>query len=291
MTDQRANGPDERETSRSSPDVDAAAGTPGTDPSVVLLRLLVGGAVEGATQVAQRLSQLAAETTADEGTSAADSVPERARYALIGLLFEAYGRTREGLTAATRLGATVGRLWWAVLGPVVRSPALSPLRRPYEALLERGAAEVDRWVRVGRAEEVSGRDLARRLTRAPIDDVMAYLQQNPELEALVRKHADALLEELADDSRLQNVIRDQGDEYIEHLQENPEAVQALIEEQSLGLAGQVTDAVRARTVTADALLEGFVRAVLRRQPREQLPDPPSVVLDQAEAARRKTDEG
>jgi len=269
MTDHRANG-------RNEP-----------DPSAVLLRLLVGGAVEGTAQVVQRLSQLAAEPAPDEGEPADGSVQERTRYALIGLLFEAYGRTREGVTAATHLTAAVGRFWWTVLGPLVRSPALSPLRRPYEALLERGATEVDRWIRVGRAEEAGGRELARRLTRAPIDDVMAYLQQNPELEALVRKHADALLDELADDPRLQNVIRDQGDEYIEHLQQNPESVQALIEGQSLGLAGQATDAVRARAVTADALLEGFVRAVMRRQPREQLPDPPREVQEQAETPRRK----
>jgi hypothetical protein len=66
------------------------------------------------------------------------------------------------------------------------------------------------------------------------------------------------------------------DEFINRLSENPE-LQALITEQSLGVASEMRDEVRERTVTADNLMEGLVRRVLRRSPRAELPGPPPEV--------------
>ncbi|MCP4362427.1 MAG: hypothetical protein GY796_30850 [Chloroflexi bacterium] len=70
------------------------------------------------------------------------------------------------------------------------------------------------------------------------------------------------------------------DEVINHLAENPE-IQHLVTQQGVGLAGELVDNVRSRTVTADTVLERLARGFLKRPPREQLPPPSEDVLIQA----------
>jgi hypothetical protein len=84
--------------------------------------------------------------------------------------------------------------------------------------------------------------------------------------------------------RLAQVAFDKSvDEYIEYLTSNPE-VQELVQKQSTGLANEVIEEVRERTVSADNLLEGIARSLLHRVPRAALPEP-SPALRQI-AARR-----
>jgi hypothetical protein len=132
--------------------------------------------------------------------------------------------------------------------------------------------------------------MTRRLMMVPVEDIVNYLRTNPELERLVRAQAQSLLDELADDPHLSSVIRTQGDHYVDHLQEHPQAVQALIRGQSVGLAEEVANSVRQRTVSADILLERIVRTVLRRKPRRDLPEPPPEVRDRAETHRLHSDD-
>ncbi len=66
---------------------------------------------------------------------------------------------------------------------------------------------------------------------------------------------------------------------IDYLADKPE-VQNLIAGQTTGLAAEVLDEVRERTVSGDSFLEGIVRAVLRKTPRAELP-PPSVEIRQS----------
>lgn len=282
------------------------AGDPSsTDLTGTLLRLLVGGAAQGADQVLSRLwppesepettgepdreDSAGPENPADEELSD-ESASDRARYALIGLLFEAYGVASRGASTAGRLASTTARFWGSILGPVLRSPIVDPVRRPYEFLLERGSQELERWAHIGRAEEQRSRELVRRLTMIPVDDIVSYLRDHPEMEELVRRQAQSLLVELAENKKLATVIREQGDRYVDHLHENPEAIQDLVQSQSVGLASDVADAVRQRTVTADTLLELFVRTVLRRAPREELPEPSPEVRAQAAHPGTHSDE-
>ncbi len=113
---------------------------------------------------------------------------------------------------------------------------------------------------------------------------IAFLEQHPaQVEALVQDIADGYIAYLGEHPDLVDaLIRQRGDRYLDYLHdENPEAVQELIQGQSLGLAGEVMDQVRERTVTADSLLEAMVRAVLRRTPRENMPEPPDEIKQQA----------
>jgi hypothetical protein len=66
------------------------------------------------------------------------------------------------------------------------------------------------------------------------------------------------------------------DTYIEYLTHNPE-VKDLVQRQSTGLATEVVEEVRERTVSADTFLEGMARSLLRKIPRAHLPEPPPEV--------------
>ena len=258
---------------------------PAHDPVAILLRLLVGGTAEVTDAI---VSGLFAPRPSE---SSGESHAALARQALIGLLFEAYGAVGRGASTVERWMATTGRFWGSVLEPVVRSRLFAPVRLSSEYLIERGAQELERWARIGRGEEQQSREVARRLMMIPVDDIVTYLRANPELERLVRAQAQSLLDELADDPRLSSVIRRQGDVYVDHLQENPQAVQTLVRGQSVGLAEEVANSVRQRTVSADILLERIVRTMLRRKPRKDLPGPSREVRDRADTHWTHSDEG
>ncbi|MBN1667813.1 MAG: hypothetical protein JW862_12020 [Anaerolineales bacterium] len=68
---------------------------------------------------------------------------------------------------------------------------------------------------------------------------------------------------------------------IDSLTENPE-IRELVQTQGIGLAAEVVEEVRERTVSADTLVEGVVRSLLRRLPRRDLPPPPPEVRARAE---------
>lgn len=117
---------------------------------------------------------------------------------------------------------------------------------------------------------------------------LAFLKEHPEqVEPLVREIANGYIAYLDQHPDLvDKLIQQRGDRYLDYLHdENPEAVQELIQGQSLGLVDEVMDQVRERTVTADSLLEATLRAILRRTPREKMPEPPEVVMKQASPTR------
>jgi hypothetical protein len=66
------------------------------------------------------------------------------------------------------------------------------------------------------------------------------------------------------------------DETVDYLAEMP-GVQELITSQTTSMAEELVEEIRERTVAADILLEGFARALFRRQPRHSLPPPPPAV--------------
>jgi len=103
-----------------------------------------------------------------------------------------------------------------------------------------------------------------RLVEAIAANYLAYLQEHPE--------------------QVEALIRSQGDGYINYLNENPESVQDLLTGQSTGLATELVEEVRERTVSADNVFEMIARSILRRTPREELPEPPPEVQRRAERA-------
>ena len=148
---------------------------------------------------------------------------------------------------------------------------------------DRLKTSVDRWVEVGRAEEVVGRDMAQDLTPQLIDDIVAVFANNEAIQNLIRVQAGEYLAYLdSEPKELDPLVQKVGDQYIKYLRDdNPEDVQALIAGQTMGMTTEIANEVRQRTVTADSVAEMFVRALLRRPPRQDLPAPPLTVQKQA----------
>lgn len=121
--------------------------------------------------------------------------------------------------------------------------------------------------------------------------ILPRLKDDPTIQALISTQAGmyltALQQEL--DPTLQSLIRQQGNAYIDYLNAHPAAVQTLVQGQSMGLATQVMDEVRERTVTADTVAEMLVRKILGRKQRSELPPPPEDVQKRAETSRLPSD--
>lgn len=128
------------------------------------------------------------------------------------------------------------------------------------------------------------------LVQVQVAKILPQLADDLAIQELVRVQAGQYLDYLAaHPEQVQKLIRQEGDNYIDYLNDQPEAVQTLIQGQSLGLAGQVMDEVRERTVTADSIAEMIARGLLRKRPRSELPAPPNAVQNRAEAARVPSD--
>jgi hypothetical protein len=151
-----------------------------------------------------------------------------ARYLTVGTL--AWGRRRMVEIVHTNL-IDVPDKRAALLQAVDRVTSPFPLRT-LRAPLRRAAAgfatAAGERIREGWQEEQAARWLARQTIPEIVDDVIDYISENPQLEALVREQLAA---------------------------------------QSVGLATTVRDTSREWSTTADDIVESFTRRLMRRQPR------------------------
>jgi uncharacterized RDD family membrane protein YckC len=213
----------------------------GTITVSTLARLLVGSALL-VREVMTAAQQEEHEDPAGEAPALGEGAPDapaaaeageehgRTRLALVGMVFDT------GERAARRGGAALGRARRTArvfTGPAGRwagrSRLLAPARRRYEALVERGEVQVERWVERGRVEEARGRALVETALMQTVDTTIDQVTESPK-------------------------------------------VQELVEEQSTGLAQEVTEELRERAVSLDILVERLVGRILRRPPpRTQAP--------------------
>jgi hypothetical protein len=270
-----------------------------------MLRLALGGSIEAVDTLRQWLEEAEAPQagqSADDRPLAGEPTGRRGLDVAIGLLFASYGAIRGGLSRVAHASGIV-----AGFGSKVFSPALTVLG----SWVDGHEAQLEKWSQTGRAEVRRSRGLARSIAGSALDRVVGrlsgdavdilvraaagaylrYLQEHPEaVDGLVQELADNYLSYLQEHpEQVQTLIRSQGDRYIEYLNRNPEMVQNLVSGQSSGLASDLVDGVRARTVSADNLFEVIARSVLHRKPREQLPGPPPAVQRRAERATLPSD--
>ncbi len=216
-------------------------------------RLLVGLALIGGDELLKRVETLERSINAAppdpaksldqiHATPTGQYIPDEVRQALIGMAFDVQDQIR---TSVPRLLSSADQIITDVTQPVEsvvnRLPIIGALNKS-----------------IGQQYEVLQRRGEKRLQR--------WITIGRREEARSRALAD----------RTANVI---VDDFIDYLGEKP-AVQELITGQTTGLAGEVLNEVRERTVSGDSFLEGIVRAVLRKAPRAELP-PPSVELRQS----------
>lgn len=150
-----------------------------------------------------------------------------------------------------------------------------------------------------------------RLIQMQIERVIPMLASHPAVEGLVLKQLEQIAPELATNEQIQElikaqaglyieylkenpeiveeIVRSQGDDYIDYLNHYPAAVQTLIQGQSIGMASEVRDELRERTVTGDSIAELIVRRLLRLKPQDELPLPPEDVRRRAEYGRLPSD--
>jgi len=242
-----AEPPDESSDTQESGSIDIddnveEAKEPEFDSLRSLTSLLLGGAIEGTSQLVSRLKNYeeelqkqAAENEADpEDTELRENELDRLRFALVGLVLDAQSTFKRNISLWARVVNRSARVTNRAASPVTNSFLFGRMQRRYDRFVSRGEESLSRWIVDGRIAEPHSRELAK----------MTY----------------------------QQIV----DEFIDHLAENPE-LQQLITQQSIGLASEARDEVRERTVTADNLMEGIVRRILRRTPRAELPSPPPEV--------------
>lgn len=204
-------------------------------------RLLIGLAAEGSEMLLDRLHKydenIAQAMKDDPREPSLDdaSRTELIRYLAVGTLL----RTQRGsVRVAHDTAALAVNTTRSVFGFVDRATdnfVGRPFRRPAEALASRLNAEIGDNVVLGHKELSEGRVLARETTVDFIDDFIDYISESPELAEL---------------------ISDQ------------------ISQQSLGVAGAVAEGGRSLTLGADNTVEGVIRRIFKRPPRDDLPKSP-----------------
>ena len=169
-------------------------------------------------------------------------VPDEIRHALIGLAFELQDQVRLN---TPRMLATADQI-------------ISGVTQPAQSILNRIPI-------VGSLSKSLGLQYGAMQKRGE-DRLQRWIAIGQREEARSRVLADQTLTQIVND-------------VIGYLADKPE-VQKLITGQSTGLAVEVLDEVRERTVSGDSFLEGIVRSVLRKAPRAELP-PPSTEIRQS----------
>jgi hypothetical protein len=224
----------------------ASAPDPEFDAYMAIVKLLIGGTVEGTAQLLVRLQAIEDEIRAQEEDSAIGEVNTTAdvlRFALVGFALSASDTARSSVLRWTEASDMFWRVTGSAIDPLTENRFTGfftgPFERAFERLNQRGEEKVAAWVELGRQQEPSSRKMAR----------LAYLR----------------------------IV----DEFIEHLAANEELAE-LVQEQSVSLAAEAVDSMRSRTVSADTLAERMVRRMLRRPPRAELPPPPDEVRKAAQ---------
>jgi hypothetical protein len=217
-------------------------------------RLLVGLALVGSDELLKRLQMLERDFDAlppDPEELAArirtsptgQHIPDDVRHALIGLAFELQDQVR---VQTPRLLAAADQI-------------ISDVTRPAQSILSHIPIIGSLSKSLGLQYDAMQKRGADRLQR--------WIAIGQREEARSRVLADQTFTRIVDD-------------VIDYLADKPE-VQNLIAGQTTGLAGEVLNEVRERTVSGDSFLEGIVRAVLRKSPRAELPPPPLEVRQSA----------
>jgi hypothetical protein len=199
------------------PDLDALMG---------LMRLLVGGAMEGVDELFRRLKEHQIELKQNQAAAITiypddETDLERLRYALIGLLFETPQVMARSLSTVGQTTTKATNLITRMISPVTNSRLMRPVQNRYDTVAARGEEMLERLVESGWSEEKAGRLLARNASAEVMDELLAYLAEKPEIRQLVQQ-------------------------------------------QGVGLAGELVEQIRGRAAAADNLVDRISGTILRR---------------------------
>jgi hypothetical protein len=252
------------------------------------LRLVVGGVIGASGILAKQLKDIEAyqapEKDLDESTEviSGDLDQNLTRQAMVGLVFKSAETARQGANMALRAAGTMTRLSLAPLRALGRSWPFRPISRGFDNLTERGEKELNQLAEIGRLEE----ERSQKVVEGTVSSIMNEIPQAQQIDDLVHTMVQNVIAYLQQNPEIiQNIVRSQGGIYIEFLRENPEPIQELVQGQSLSIVGEMQEGVREQLVTGDNVIELFARSIFRRAPREELPEPPPEV--KAKAVRKR----
>jgi hypothetical protein len=186
------------------------------DAIEALMRLLVGGTLEGADELLRRLRQWEASTETGASIAPGETPADRRRYALVGLLAESTAWARYGVDAARRLSRPFARLLLVDVPAILRMTPAEPLIARVDTRVARQRATLDRWVRVGRQEERRGRLLSRRAVSSTMDELLDELAHNPELRELIEQQSAEVAGTAVDEVRERTLSADLWLEKLVH---------------------------------------------------------------------------
>lgn len=212
-------------------------------------RATIGGTLLALDEISDRLEQ--AETEADAELTLrrpedvlipmsewderfGESPDKTARYLMLGMVTDASSKVQKGGSIIRGLSVTMANVIDTLLEPFRRSRTFRPVRRGFDNARERGESQVDRWVNLGRAADLSSRRLAQAAINQAADDTMDDMVTNPRIQLFI---------------------------------------QEIVQAQSQGMIDEGIEELRERTISGDNFIEQPIRRILRRQPRETIPGP------------------
>lgn len=231
---------------------------------------------------------------------------ERFRHGLIGWIFATEEELRPQGNPLQWLRGVAGHLSGSLFAVVLDNlPRLGPLAPPTRP--EPSEQEIARWAARGQLEEERSRAFARaalddtlaaaipalarqpgvqravaELLRAPaVDEAIVTLARRPGMQQALAELARspamgeavrAIVRSPAMEEAVTYLVgtRAMGDA-IETLAQST-ALEELVQKQSSSIAGAIVEEVRERAVSADTVVEGLARRLLRRPSRSQLPN-------------------
>lgn len=200
-----------------------------------LMRLALGGAFEGSAEVARRLERWQSQA----------------------------GQAVEQVGDSSSDETDLDRLRFALVGLLFETPDV----------VERGARSLGSATRTstGVMSRFVSPLASSRAARPFVRRYDAFVDDR--LSALDRWIAAGRTEERSSRAMVREFTDEEVNAVIEYLADKPE-VRDLIQEQSLGMAGEAVGELRGRTAKADRLLDRLVSSSLRREPSEVEPAPP-----------------
>ena len=262
-----------------------------------LMRMLVGSVLFGSEELLKRTRaweeahpQASLQASSEDSESLPESDLVLLRHLLIGALFLGPSLISHPILALADTTEKVVGFVGSLVGPFTRLPLMRPANRIWGSYQDKMTAVIEQFIEKGRQEEPYSKAMAQDLLPEIIDDTLVATSEHVDgVQVLVRDQVSKYLAyAMEHPEELEALVQLIGDRYLEYLkEENPEALQAIIQGQSLSLAGEVTDELRARTVTADSIVEMFMRSLLRRPARQELPMPPPEILRHARMSTKE----
>lgn len=174
-----------------------------------LTRLAVGSMLEGKDELARRLQEWEETAVININTARTNETDkDRLRYALIGYLFESQKQIGQHLPSLQSVYKGSGKILSIALYPLRVGRRINPFQDRVEGWVDYGAAELARWIEVGRDEDQRSRHILKQAVGDSFDEIIDQVANNPQLEEMVHQQSMNLAVEMVEETRERMVSAD-----------------------------------------------------------------------------------